>query len=326
MAATPPNNDWQSTTQDPIDDYSAGVDIYLHKKMYITAYYSLSAGKGNVNSEYLGDPTITGTNVAPNPNAFLLTGTNAATPYPETVDRYHEVGIVFKYKLTDRLTPKIEYRYQQWDNRDYQTTVMTPYMGCVSAAPPAAPVRRLHQPHPQQLHLPHSHLRRRQPLLPRLRRRRSLRIALSFPRSGPALLQSKHPDRHPRVPLLNPCSGRLLLAPAGEGGRTRSILAAQMILRVPHPLRFVQRVGSYDQTPQSLRSFFSPQLAATPSWSIASIKSRRPNDLEGAPSFAVCAKGGLLRSNAAIPPLFLLSAARCHTFLVNCLDQISPPE
>ena len=135
-----PNNDWQSTTQDPIDDYSAGVDIYLHKKMYITAYYSLSAGKGNVNSEYLGDPTITGTNVAPNPNAFLLTGTNAATPYPETVDRYHEVGIVFKYRLTDRLTPKIEYRYQQWDNRDYQTTVMTPYMGCVSAPPPAAPV------------------------------------------------------------------------------------------------------------------------------------------------------------------------------------------
>ncbi len=135
-----PNNDWQSTTQDPIDDYSAGVDIYLRKKMYLTAYYSLSAGKGNVNSEYLGDPTITGTTGAPNPNAILLTGTNAATPYPETVDRYLEVGIVFKYKLTERLTPKIEYRYQQWDNRDYQTTVMTPYMGCVSAPPPSAPV------------------------------------------------------------------------------------------------------------------------------------------------------------------------------------------
>jgi len=135
-----PNNDWESTATDPIDVYSAGVDLYFHKKFYVTAYYSLSAGKGNVNNRYLGDPTITGANAAPNANAFLLTGTNAAVPYPETVDRYHEVGIVFKYKLTDRLTPKLEYRYEQWDNRDYQTTVMTPYMGCVSSAPPAAPV------------------------------------------------------------------------------------------------------------------------------------------------------------------------------------------
>ncbi len=134
------NNDWESTSTDPIDDYSAGVDLYFHKKIYVTAYYSLSAGKGNVNNRYLGDPTITGTNALPNANAFLLTGTNAAVPYPETVDRYHEVGVVFKYKLTDRLTPKLEYRYEQWDNRDYQTTVMTPYMGCVSSAPPTAPV------------------------------------------------------------------------------------------------------------------------------------------------------------------------------------------
>jgi len=130
-----PNNDWQSTTRDPVDYYSAGVDLYLGRKMYFTAYYSLSAGKGNVNSQFLGDPTIlTGA------NAFQLTGTNAAAPYPETVNRSHEVGVIFKYKLTERLTPKVEYRYQQWDNRDYQTTVMTPYMGCVSPAPPGAAV------------------------------------------------------------------------------------------------------------------------------------------------------------------------------------------
>jgi MtrB/PioB family decaheme-associated outer membrane protein len=134
------NNDWESTATDPIDNYSAGFDLNLRRKAFITAYYSLSAGKGNMNSRYLGNPAITGTTAAPNPNAFLLTGTNAAVPYPETVDRYHEVGVVFKYKLTERLTPKIEYRYQQWDNLDYQTTVMTPYMGCVSPAPPGAAV------------------------------------------------------------------------------------------------------------------------------------------------------------------------------------------
>ncbi|HTB91236.1 MAG TPA: MtrB/PioB family outer membrane beta-barrel protein [Candidatus Sulfotelmatobacter sp.] len=129
------NNDWTSTSTEPVDVYSVGVDLYLSKKAYFTAYYSLSAGKENVDSHFLGDPTIlTGA------NAFLLVGTNAAVPYPENVDRSHEVGVIFKYKLTERLTPRIEYRYQQWDNRDYQTTVMTPYMGCVSSPPPSAPV------------------------------------------------------------------------------------------------------------------------------------------------------------------------------------------
>jgi MtrB/PioB family decaheme-associated outer membrane protein len=130
-----PNNDWDSITRDPVDVYTVGFDLYLNKKIYFTTYYTLSAGKGNVDSHFLGDPTIT-----TGANDFLLTGTNAATPYPETVDRSHEVGVIFKYKLTNRLTPKIEYRYQQWDNRDYQTTVMTPYMGCVSPALPGTPV------------------------------------------------------------------------------------------------------------------------------------------------------------------------------------------
>ena len=82
--------------------------MYLGKKISFTVYYSLSAGKGNVNSQFLCEPAIlTG------PNAFLLTGTNAATAYPETVNRSHEVGAILKYRLTDKLTPRIEYRYQQ---------------------------------------------------------------------------------------------------------------------------------------------------------------------------------------------------------------------
>jgi hypothetical protein len=46
---------------------------------------------------------------------------------------------VFRYKLRENLTPKIEYRYQQWDNKDYQTSPMTQYMGCVSPIPNANP-------------------------------------------------------------------------------------------------------------------------------------------------------------------------------------------
>jgi len=129
------NNDWESTARSPINVYSAGLDMYFHKKASLTTYYTLSAGQGNINSRYLGNPAIT-----TGANAFLLNGTNAAVPYPETVNRMHEVGVVLKYKLTERLSPRLEYRYEQWDNKDYQTTPMTPYMGCVSSPPPTAAV------------------------------------------------------------------------------------------------------------------------------------------------------------------------------------------
>jgi len=130
-----PNNDWESVTREAVDIYTAGVDMYFGRKINLSTYYSLSATKANVNSRPLGDPTIlTG------PDTFLLTGTNAAVDYPLTVNRLHDVAIIVKYKVTERFAPRIEYHYQQWDNKDYQTSPMTQYMGCVSAAPPAAPV------------------------------------------------------------------------------------------------------------------------------------------------------------------------------------------
>jgi hypothetical protein len=131
-----PNNDWESVTREPVDIYSVGADLYLGKKAYFTTYYSLSATKGNVDSRPLGDPTIN----TPGPNFFTLNGTNSATNYPETVNRIHEVVVMFRYKLRDNLMPKIEYRYQQWDNKDYQTSPMTQYMGCVSPIPNGPPV------------------------------------------------------------------------------------------------------------------------------------------------------------------------------------------
>ena len=72
------------------------------------------------------------------PDKFLLVGTNAAVDYPETTNRLHEAAIAFKFRLAKNLYPRFEYRFQQWDNRDYQTSAMTPYMGCVSGPPPAA--------------------------------------------------------------------------------------------------------------------------------------------------------------------------------------------
>jgi MtrB/PioB family decaheme-associated outer membrane protein len=129
------NNDWGSNALDHVHIFTVGWDVHMGKKTSFNTYYSLSAAKGNVNSRPFGDSTITtGT------DKFLLTGTNAAVNYPETTSRNHEVVAIFKYKLTKNLTPKIEYRYQQFDSRDYQTTAMTPYMGCVSPLPPGTPV------------------------------------------------------------------------------------------------------------------------------------------------------------------------------------------
>ncbi len=123
------NNDWESTTPELVDIWTAGADTYIGKKAYFTTYYSLSAGWANTFSRFLGDPTI----LAPaTTNRFVLVGSSAAGNYPESVSRQHEVVAVFKYKLSKSLWPKVEYRYQQFDNRDAQTTPMTQYMGCVS--------------------------------------------------------------------------------------------------------------------------------------------------------------------------------------------------
>jgi Putative outer membrane beta-barrel porin, MtrB/PioB len=110
------NNDWESVTREPVDIATGGVDLNLGKKVHFSTYYSLSATKGNVLSRFLGDPTIIGTAAAPNPNSFALIGTNAAVDYPETVNRLHDVAVIFKYKPTENLAPRIEYHYQQWDN------------------------------------------------------------------------------------------------------------------------------------------------------------------------------------------------------------------
>ena len=134
-ACDSPNNDWESTARERVDIFSIGTDFMFGKRAYMTTFYSLSAAKGNVDSRPLGNTTLT-----TGPNKFMLTGTNAAVPYPETTHRLHDLGVVFKYKLNKNISPKFEYRYQQNDIRDYQTSAMTPYMGCVSGLPPAAPI------------------------------------------------------------------------------------------------------------------------------------------------------------------------------------------
>lgn len=123
-----PNNDWESTYHDKFDTYAVGLDFFLAKRFWFSPYYSLASGLGRVVTRALGNPGITS-----GANAFTLTGTSTPENYPETTTRIHEGVAVFKYKLTKNLMPKFEYRYQQFDNKDYQTSAMTPYMGCIGA-------------------------------------------------------------------------------------------------------------------------------------------------------------------------------------------------
>lgn len=125
------NNDWESTYSDLFDTYAAGADLFFAKKVYLSTFYSLSDGKGRVPARFLGDPTI----LAPaTTNRFLLVGTTAAVAYPQSNTRIHELAVVLKYKINQNVMPKFEYRLQQFDNQDAQTSMMTPYMGCISPA------------------------------------------------------------------------------------------------------------------------------------------------------------------------------------------------
>src|SRR5262249_50547852 len=109
-----PNNDWESITRDIFNTYAGGFDFFLGKRFWFSPYDSLADGKGNVLSRALGNPAIT-----TGANAFVLTSGSTPENYPQTTTRIHEVAAVFKYKLRPSLTPKFEYRYQQFDNRDY---------------------------------------------------------------------------------------------------------------------------------------------------------------------------------------------------------------
>jgi hypothetical protein len=123
-----PNNDWESTARDVFNTYAAGLDLFLGGRVWLSPYYSLADGKGNVFSRALGNPAIT-----TGQHQFALTGTSTPEDYPQTTTRIHEAAAVFKFKISENLMPRFEYRLQQFDNRDYQTTVMRPYMGCVGA-------------------------------------------------------------------------------------------------------------------------------------------------------------------------------------------------
>jgi hypothetical protein len=69
------------------------------------------------------------------------TAGNYGLNYPETVSRLHEISATIKFKLTQNLIPKLEYRFEKFTNVDYQTDAslvqgMNPYMFTGAAVDP----------------------------------------------------------------------------------------------------------------------------------------------------------------------------------------------
>ena len=88
----------------------------MHEKLTLDAYYDLSAAKGNIANQALGNPALTG---------FLVT---AIENYPETSTRYQTVTVDLRYHLRNNVTPHLQYTFERFGNTDFQTSPMMPDM------------------------------------------------------------------------------------------------------------------------------------------------------------------------------------------------------
>ncbi len=111
-----PNNDWESNLRDMVDTWGAGINATVTSKVVFDAFYSLSAAKNSIFTRAMGSASIPG---------FLVT---TAQNYPDTSNRWHQGAVSVKFPLTDRLSPKFEYRYEKYDRIDFQLERLSEYI------------------------------------------------------------------------------------------------------------------------------------------------------------------------------------------------------
>jgi MtrB/PioB family decaheme-associated outer membrane protein len=111
------NNDWESYVGDAMHTGSVGVSLArLRRNMTIDAFYSLSVAKSLIKNRILGNPSLAG---------FLVT---AIQDYPETSSRFHQLTGAVRYRLANNVYSRLEYRWERYDQTDFQTQSMTPFM------------------------------------------------------------------------------------------------------------------------------------------------------------------------------------------------------
>lgn len=158
-------NDWTSQNRNRVDTWAAGVDTSISKLVSVSTFYSLSAATGNTiqggvncvvgtigcrtnNTHwFLDGPIVDATGaILINPatgNPYSTTaplywggGPTSGTyglNFPEAVSRLHQVVATMSFKISKSLTPKFEYRFERFDDLNYQTAsnpqFANPYAG-----------------------------------------------------------------------------------------------------------------------------------------------------------------------------------------------------
>lgn len=137
-----PINDWMTLTRDVVETYTVGTDVALHKKLNVSVYYSRASATGNmfsdgVNCQIGNGPNDTCRTAFPNWRIDSAANRAVTLSFPETESRLHEVNAIVKFKVSDSISPKFEYRYQRFEYKDFQTSVMNPYSYVGPAIDPA---------------------------------------------------------------------------------------------------------------------------------------------------------------------------------------------
>ncbi len=137
-------NDWTSQNRNLVDTWATGVDASVSKKISVSTFYSLSAATGNTsqsgvncvvgtvacraNSSWLLDGPVynsAGTLISGSTSPLYFGGGPNSSTYglnfPEAVSRMHQVVAQVRFKLTNNLIPKFEYRFEKFDDLNYQT-------------------------------------------------------------------------------------------------------------------------------------------------------------------------------------------------------------
>jgi MtrB/PioB family decaheme-associated outer membrane protein len=110
-------NDWQSNISDVIQTLGGGIrGKWSHPELTLDVFYGLSAAKGNIATRALYPATTPGFHVT------------TAQNYPETGERFHQLTVTARHHLGPKVATKLEYRYENFSNADFQTEVMSQYM------------------------------------------------------------------------------------------------------------------------------------------------------------------------------------------------------
>lgn len=110
-------NDWESYIGDAIHTTSAGISLLqFRRRVTIDTFYSLSFAKDRLNNRALGNRS------APD---FLVT---TAQDYPATSNRFHQLTAALRYRLSNNLFSRLEYKWERYDRTDFQIQNMTPDM------------------------------------------------------------------------------------------------------------------------------------------------------------------------------------------------------